>query len=341
MLVASFQNKNLVNVSAISNQKLVNTTIPDHLASILRWYFSKVFGLYEGPGLTPFYCDPGRVGHCAVDPKGLSRGHATEIFRLFVTLAMYQARRDIVIMKQQRSFTREEANLLLCSASLGRRVAASTCPSLSDPGTFVRSCTVRKIGGAVSCDHDKCPCPVRDASLLLRRMGDQGKLPISAYFELGQPGGLDRILCEVKASTPDPTLRADVLVTRLSHVHRVGRKLATLFVSALSTPALAPGLTPWFPEINGNSLVVVDTHAAKAIDHLRKGKGARTYSARVTWLRSKAKMIDLRSFRPDLPSYSPRLIQQAFYAFGSKSNRMAWGLTCHEDCKIPLCPFHR
>ena len=39
---------------------------------------------------------------------------------------------------------------------------------------------------------------------------------------------------------------------------RVGRKLATMFVSALSTPALAPGLTPWFPDIDGNELVVVD-----------------------------------------------------------------------------------
>jgi len=47
-----------------------------------------------------------------------------------------------------------------------------------------------------------------------------------------------------------------------------------------STPALAPGLTPLFPDINGNVLVVVDTNVARAVDALRKPGAPKTYEAR-------------------------------------------------------------
>jgi hypothetical protein len=310
------------------------------LDGVLNWYFSKVYGRHEGPGTTPFYCDPVRVGHCAVDPSQLAHGRPAAVFKLFVNLAMYQARRDVVIMRQQRSFTRAEAATVMSAAYLGQQRAASTCPSLADATGFVSACSVRKLAGKITCDYPKIPCQVREATTLLRRLGDHGKLPLSAYFALGQPGSVKTVLEEAKTQTADPVQRAELLVKRLSQVHRVGRKLATMFVSALSTPALAPGLTPWFPEVDGNNLVVVDTHAARAIDHLRKGKGAMTYSARVAWLRAKAETINLCRFRPELPSYSPRLVQQALYAYGSKSNRATRGLRCTDFCLPGLCPFH-
>ncbi len=118
-----------------------------------------------------------------------------------------------------------------------------------------------------------------------------------------------------------------------------------MFVSALSTPALAPGLTPWFPDIDGNDLVVVDTNVARAVDALREPGAAKTYGARVRWVRDQAARLDLRMFRPGLPSYSPRLVQQALYAFGSKSNRIARGDDCSRRrtpcirCAPDLCPF--
>ena len=142
-----------------------------------------------------------------------------------------------------------------------------------------------------------------------------------------------------------PTRRAALLVERFARVHRVGRKLAMMFVSALSTPALAPGLTPWFPDIDGNDLVVVDTNVARAVDALRPPGASKTYDARERWVREQAAQLDLREFRPDLPSYSPRLVQQALYAFCSKSNRVARGEPCAEravpcaGCAPALCPF--
>ena len=132
---------------------------------------------------------------------------------------------------------------------------------------------------------------------------------------------------------------------RFTRVHRVGRKLATMFVSALSTPALAPGLTPWFPDIDGNDLVVVDTNVARAVDTLRKPGVPRTYDARERWVRERAAQLDLREFRPDLPRYSPRLVQQALYAFCSKSNRVARRDACATratpcaGCAAAICPF--
>jgi len=153
------------------------------------------------------------------------------------------------------------------------------------------------------------------------------------------------MLAEVCSEEASPTKRAALLVDRFAAVHRVGRKLATMFVSALSTPALAPGLTPWFPDIDGNDLVVVDTNVARAVDTPREPGAPRTYDARERWVREQAAQLDLREFRPDLPRYSPRLVQQALYAFCSKSNRVARGDACSTratacpGCAPAICPF--
>jgi hypothetical protein len=93
-----------------------------------------------------------------------------------------------------------------------------------------------------TCGHlPRAACHVKDATLLLRRMGDMGKLPTSAWLHLWKGGALQRELAAVVAAHADPRARADAVVDRFSAVYRVGRKLATMFVSALSTPALAPG----------------------------------------------------------------------------------------------------
>ena len=56
-----------------------------------------------GQGILPFYCDPKRVGAFAVTPADLAAGGDSALFRLLVTLSMYQALRDVVIMRRQRS----------------------------------------------------------------------------------------------------------------------------------------------------------------------------------------------------------------------------------------------
>jgi hypothetical protein len=186
---------------------------------------------------------------------------------------------------------------------------------------------------------------VKDATVLFNRMGDMGKLPTSAWLGLWKYGGVRKVIADVCGLEASPTRRAALLVERFTRIHRVGRKIATLFVSALSTRALAPGLTPWFPDIDGNELVVVDTNVSRAVDTLRVKGAAKTYRAREEWLREQAAHIDLREYRSDLPAYSPRLVQQALYAFCSKSNRSERLDPCAQhsalcaDCAPMLCPF--
>lgn len=58
------------------------------VAEVVRWYFDK--GRVEG---VPFYCDPSRIGAFAIEPDELAAGSDAAVFRLFVSLAMYQALR--------------------------------------------------------------------------------------------------------------------------------------------------------------------------------------------------------------------------------------------------------
>ena len=311
------------------------------VATAVRWYFEE--GRAEG---APFYCDSARVGSFAIVPDELAAGADAAIFRLFVTLSMYQGLRDVVIMRQQRSLPHAALSVVADLATVKRSISRHACPAFRSVEAFEEGCDVAKDGKNVDCG--KCSgvaCHVKDATRVFNRMGDMGKLPTSAWLRLWSRGGVGALLDEVCREEPSPTKRATLLVERFAAVHRVGRKLATMFVSALSTPALAPGLTPWFPEIDGNDLVVIDTNVARAVDALGASGAPKTYDARVRWVREQASRIDLRVFQQDLPAYSPRLVQEALYAFCSKSNRVARGDACAGSntpcaaCAPALCPF--
>ena len=317
------------------------------LVEVVRWFLRERFGRVEGRTL-PFYCDPTCVGAFAVEPDELGAGTDAAIFRLFVTLSMYQALRDVVIMRQQRSLPRASMRVVADAAFVRRSIARHGCPVLCSAEKFEKGCDVAKFGEVVDCGTCRgTACHVKDATRVFKRMGDMGKLPTSAWLRLWQGGGVRSLLDDICRENPSPTQRATLLVGRFAAVRRVGRKLATMFVSALSTPALAPGLTPWFPDIDGNELVVVDTNVARAVDALRAPGASKTYDARERWVREQAAGFDLRVFQPDLPAFSPRLVQEALYAFCSKSNRVARGDVCAErsvpcaTCAPKLCPFAR
>jgi hypothetical protein len=308
---------------------------------ILRWFFDGRL-----PIVLPFYCDAARIGSFAVQPDELAAGTEAAVFQVFVTLSMYQALRDVVVMSRQRSLPRASMRVIADLATVKRSASRHQGPVLRSAEAFERGCDVAKEEHVIDCGM--CPgvsCHVKDATRVFNRMGDMGKLPTSAWLRFWKDGGVRNVLGEVCRQETAPTKRAALLVERFALVHRVGRKLATLFVSALSTPALAPGLTPWFPEIDGNELVVIDTNVAQAVDALREPHAPRTYDARERWVRAQAAQLDLREFRPDLPRYSPRVVQEAIYAFCSKSNRIARGHTCAGSgalcaaCVPMLCPF--
>lgn len=312
------------------------------LRQVVSWSIDALEGRVGGP----FYCDAESVGAFAVDRAALAAGDDGAIFRLFVALSMYQALRDAVIMRQQRSLSRTAMTLVADAAFVEAAIAAHTCTSLRSGDAFEEGCDVSKLGEVVDCGRfPGVRCHVKDATVVFNRMGDMGKLPTSAWLGVFADGGLARLLTNVRRDEASPTKRATLLVERFARVHRIGRKLSTMFVSALSTPVLAPGLTPWFPDVDGNELVVVDTNVARAVDRLRESGGAKSYDARERWVRDQASLLDLRDFSPDLPRYSPRFVQEAVYAFCSKSNRVARGDDCARRsspcaaCAPVLCPF--
>ncbi len=313
---------------------------------VVRWYFDRVYGTHEGGAVPPYYVDPDRVGYFAVGPDELREGQDDALFRLFVAMAMFQARRDVLIMQQQRLTSARAVSRVASLQTVQRCVTRSACPHLRDAAHLHAGCDVGKSAGEVDCaTRPGAACHVKEATRVFNRMGDLGKLPSSAWLLLWRKGGVRRLFREVLKAEGAPTARAALLVDQLARVHRVGRKLATMFVSALSTPALALRLTPWYPEVDGHELVVVDTNVAKAVEALCP-RGPRTYEARARWVAAHARAIDLRVFREHLPAYSPRLVQQALYRFCSRSNRVVWGDKCASAgaastaCVPTLCPFH-
>ena len=326
---------------AVSRHRLDKVGVA--ITGALEWYFES---RRENWNAVPFYCDVAKIGTFAVSPQELARGTDAALFRLFVTMSMYQARRDVVIMRQQHSMPRSLMRTVADMASVNRSIARHDCRMLLSTRAFDAGCDVFKNGGVVDCGtRPGADCHVKDATVAFHRMGDMGKLPTSAWLRFWKDGGMQALLAEVCSEETSPKKRAQRVVARFATVHRVGRKLATMFVSALSTPALAPGLTPWFPEVDGNELVVVDTNVARAIDALRKPGSPKTYDKREQWVREQAAKIDLRRFHRDNPKYSPRIVQEALYAFCSKSNRMASGDICSgrtaacNRCAAAICPF--
>lgn len=258
----------------------IDTTVERDLDSVLRWYCSTVYGVHEGPSVVPFYCDPQQVGGLSVDRSRLARGEEGSLFRLFVALSMYQGVRDVVVMERQRGMLPTVARSLSSPTALSWRIGRTRCDALESAEKVIDHCDVFKAEGIVDCRRTPgVDCPVKTGSRAMGRMGDMGKLPVSALLTFGKDGGLTGLFELVVRSFPRGE-RAAELVNRLTRVHRVGTKLGSLFVSAVSTPALAPGLVPWFPEIDGNDVVVVDTNVARAVDLLSRGGASSSYDSR-------------------------------------------------------------
>ena len=319
--------------------------IATELEAIVRWYAREIYGRVEGDGCLPFYCDPARVGAFAVDAVELATGTEDAVFRMVVALAMYQSRRDVDIMAIQRTMPRRSAEPIVSPYRLRLLIETSRCERLAGAAAFDAGCDVRRDLGAgrATCAHrPRTACHVKDATLAIGRMGDMGMIPTSTWLHLRPAGGFRGLLDRVVSESATPAAAADAMVVELSRIRRIGTKLATMIVSALATPVLAPGLTPWAPRLDGNHLVVVDANVARVIDVLRP-RGVRTYEARAAWLRRHAERLELSGIRNGWPPRSARLVQQALYWYRSRSNRVAIGDRCVsagcEGCVRRVCPF--
>lgn len=330
-------------VIAEQEETLANSEVA--IRRIFKWFVQARLGSEYGSKALPFYCDASRVGAFAVEAQQLERGTERALFQLLIALSMYQGLRDVVVMRHQRTMPKSTVYAVADLDCVAREVATMDCAALRSASEFETSCDVSKAGTKTDCSRQpQRSCHVKDATTAFNRMGDFGKLPTSARLQLNERGGMHSIVSQVCEEEADPFKRADKLVEIISRVHRVGVKLATMFVSAISTPALA-SLCPWYPAVDGNQLVVIDTNVSRAVDALRGPSATKTYSGRAQWIRRLASRLDLREFDDSLPTYSPRLVQEALYAFASGSNRRDRGDPCVKgskdctSCVVSICPF--
>jgi len=79
------------------------------------------------------HCRQEMVGHFAVEPEALAQGDDEALFRLFVSLSMFQALRAVVIMRQQRSAPAravDVGSLRLMSGVVAESIAKWPCAQL-------------------------------------------------------------------------------------------------------------------------------------------------------------------------------------------------------------------
>jgi hypothetical protein len=317
----------------------------EELEGIVSWYLSTAFGRWEGPGVRPFYADASRVGQFAVDLDAVAARDPVALFHLLITMSAYQSRRDVDIMEIQRTMPARQAVAMTSPRRLRLLVDHAACRHLRGASTFDRGCDVHRdfIRDRATCNtRPRTPCHVKDATSAIGRMGDLGKVPTSAWLHLGH-GGLARWFAEVCTEDRDRRARAAHMVARVATIYGIGVKLASMFVSALSTPELGIGVAAWSPELDGSRVVVVDANVGRAIRAWRRGGGADTYKANARWFIRAAEKVDLSRMRTGLPRSSPRFVQQAVYLFRSRSNRMSHGDMCADGqcaaCPSTLCPF--
>ena len=293
--------------------------------AVTRWYLDSYYGTPADTGLAAMFCDPARVGHFAVDPAALAAGEGAALFRLLVTMTMFQRRSDAQIMRVLRGIERADALELTDADGLLELAAQAGCEHLASTQSIKDGCDLAKdpetkLG--VCSQRPGLSCHLKRHTVLLRRYGHFGKVPTSAALMVRASGAAD--LAGLKASVwsavTDPLERALALERALCEAWRVSEKIAAMFLSAVTNPDLSGSLAPWRQGVDTARFVVVDSNVdlyLKAVGY----SGAWTYSARRSFVQRLAQGVALDELRAGLSRFNPRLVQQALYMFMSLSNR--------------------
>jgi hypothetical protein len=291
------------------------------------------------------FCSRDRVGHFAVNAQSLAMGDGEALFRLLVTMTMFQRRSDLQIMRVLRGISAEDAKEMTDADTLLGLASKIDCPHIRDLTTLKTHCDlskdpVTKRGGCSQ--RFNTPCHLKRHTELLKRYGHFGKVPTSAALNLRSFGA--NSLAELKRQVWDridcPARRATALEESITRSWRVSEKIAAMFLSAVTNKALSGDLAPWTDGIDTGHFVVVDSNVdlfLKVIGY----SGPMTYRARREFVQRLARRVPLNHYYAGLESYNPRIVQQALYMFMSKSNRLGSELDCSHDgpARCTGCPM--
>lgn len=299
--------------------------------AVTSWYLDTYYRTVEDVGVPAMFCREDRVGHFAVDARALAAGAPDAMFKLLVTMTMFQRRSDLQIMRVLRGITPGDARELTDATRLF---------ALADQGCeFAR--TLKSL--LEECDLGKCPstkrgicgrrpesdCHLKRHTELLKRYGHFGKMPTSAALMLRSHGAadLESLRARIWDRTPDPHARAVALEHAISRAWRISEKIAAMYLSAVTNRDLSGDLAPWADGVDTDHFVVIDSNVdlfLKAIGY----QGPMTYRARRTFIQALAARVHLDDLAPGVRRYNPRLVQQALYMFMSDSNRRSIGADC-------------
>ena len=323
--------------------------------AVTVWYLDTYYGTPEDVGVSSMFCREDCVGHFAVDAKGLSTGDGDMLFRLLVTMTMFQKRSDRQIMRVLQGIAKRDAREMTDAAVLLELSDTLDCPNAGDLSLLKERCDLAKdleSKRGICNAYPNTHCHMKRHTELLKRYGHFGKMPTSAALAMRTNGVMS--LVELKdriwKDTECPIERSIALEQAISRSWRVSKKIASMFLSAVTNQDLSGDLAPWSQGADTNHFVVIDSN----VDLFLKATGyagPKSYEARREFIQSLAMRVPLDKYRPTMRRYNPRIVQQALYMFMSESNRRASDsdcshtfppvcLTCSSTL-LPICPRYK
>jgi hypothetical protein len=301
--------------------------------AVTRWYLETHRGRSGEPGTPEMYSNPAAVGSFAVSLEDLRRGEPGALFRALVVTAMFQRRQDVQIMRILRGISPADAEELSDQRSLLQLAEGARCPHLRSNAALLERCDLGKdpVTKRGRCGaRPRTPCHLKRHTELLKRYGHFGKVPTSIALAVREGGGdLASLRRDAISGAETEAEAAARLEAALTDAWRVSRKIACMFLSAVTNPDLLPGAA-WGVGVDWRRYVVIDSNVdlfLEAIDY----PGPWTYDARAEFVRALAQRVDLRSMDPGLREYNPRLVQQAMYLFMSGTNRKNLPSDCSKE----------
>lgn len=312
--------------------------------AVVSWYLETYYQTEQDVGVPAMFCREDRVGHFAVDAQALAKGDGDALFRLLVTMTMFQRRSDLQIMRVLRGMSARSAHEMTTSSSLLELVDSVDCPHIQRLEMLKSRCDLAKDPASkrgLCAARPQTTCHLKRHTELMKRYGHFGKMPTSVALVLREHNVtcLASLREQLWETISTPRDRALALERALSGAWRVSDKIAAMFLSAVSNRALSGELAPWHEGVDTDHFIVIDSNVdlfLKSIGY----SGAMTYAARRQFIQMLARRVPLDEYWPGLRRYNPRLVQQALYMFMSESNRRASEQDCSHSApaSCEVCP---
>jgi hypothetical protein len=310
--------------------------------AVTAWYFRRYYRTPWDIGTDLTFCDPSKVGAFSVDPAELAAGTGGALFRLLVTVTMFQRRQDRQIFRILTGLSAGDATELSTQPMLLSLSARSPCPHIKSVKALETACDLAKdprTRGGTCTRRPGTACHLKRHTVLLKRYGHFGKVPTSIALMAAEGGGdLPKLRSRVFAESSDHAVRARRLLVEISRAWRVNEKIGSMFLSLVCVPGISAA-PPWRDGIDWTHFVVIDSNVDLFLAYLGyRGRGS--YEARRDFIREISRGVDIAAYVPESPAYNPRLVQQAMYLFMSRTNRRASDFDCSADgpARCSSCP---